>query len=336
MKQITALTILIFAGFISVAQNAGMITGKITEDDNKPVVSATVTLLKAIDSSLIKTAITNNNGIFVMPLINAGVYIISVTSTGHIKNSSEKFRVIGGEQYTLSPLILLKGITSLSGITVEAKKPMIEVKADRIVFNVENSINATGSNAFELLQKSPGVSVDKDDNISMQGKNGVKIYIDGKPTQINGADLAAFLRSLNSADIESIEMLTNPSAKYDAAGNAGIINIRLIKNKNYGANGSVSSGIAFGHTPKYDNSLSLNYRNKKINIFSNYSNYYGTRQNIFNFYRMQNDTIYDQHSINTNHNKINNIKAGMDYYLNTKNVFRCDGYSKFHKQYFKH
>ena len=197
---------------------------------------------------------------------------------------------------------------------------MIEVRADKTVFNVENSINATGSNAFELLQKSPGVSVDKDDNISMQGKNGVKIYIDGKPTQMGGADLAAYLRSVNSADIESIEMITNPSAKYDASGNAGIINIRLIKNKNYGANGNISTGVAFGHTPKYNNSLSLNYRNKKINIFSNYSNNFGKRRNILDLYRVQADTIYDQHSINTNDNKTHNIKAGVDYYLNTKNV----------------
>ncbi len=197
---------------------------------------------------------------------------------------------------------------------------MIEVKADKTVFNVENSINATGSNAFELLQKSPGVTTDKDDNISMQGKNGVKIYIDGKPTQMGGADLAAYLRSINSADIESIEMITNPSAKYDASGNAGIINIRLKKNKNYGANGNIASGVAFGHTPKYNNSLSLNYRNKKINIFSNYSNNYGHYRNIFNLYRVQNDSTYDQHSINLNNNKSNNVKAGIDYYINSKNI----------------
>jgi iron complex outermembrane receptor protein len=115
-------------------------------------------------------------------------------------------------------------------------------------------------------------------------------------------------------------MITNPSAKYDAAGNAGIINIRLKKNKNYGANGNVSSGINFGHTAKYNNSLSLNYRNKKISLFSNYSNDFGRNRNIFNLYRVQNDTTYDQHSYNINNNNTNNIKAGIDYSLSSKNT----------------
>jgi hypothetical protein len=282
--------------------------------------SATVSLLKAKDSSLAKTAVTNTSGVFKMLSVKPGSYFLSATSVGHKKNSSAKFDIAEGQEFTSSPLILSQGITSLSAVTVQAKKPMIEVRADKTVFNVENSINATGSNAFELLQKSPGVSVDKDDNISMQGKNGVKIYIDGKPTQMAGADLAAYLRSVNSADIESIEMITNPSAKYDASGNAGIINIRLIKNKNYGANGNISSGVGFGHTPKYNNSLSLNYRNKKINVFSNYSNSFGRSRFNFNLYRVQNDSTYDQHSINNNHNQTHNIKAGADYYLNTKNV----------------
>ncbi len=106
---------------------------------------------------------------------------------------------------------------------------MIEVTADKTIFNVEGSINATGSNAFELLLKSPGVTIDKDDNISLKGKNGVRIYIDGKPSQTGGKDLSEFLRSMNSADLEAIEMISNPSAKYDASGNAGIINLRLKK-----------------------------------------------------------------------------------------------------------
>lgn len=320
MRKFTTVILFIVPGFFSVAQTPAQITGKITDENNKSLSVATVTLLTAKDSSLVKTAVTNNSGIFQMLSVKPGRYFFSATSVGHIKNSSVKFDIAEGQEYTSIPLILSQRTTSLSTVTVQAKKPMIEVKADKTVFNVENSINATGSNAFELLQKSPGVSVDKDDNISMQGKNGVKIYIDGKPTQMGGADLAAYLRSINSADIESIEMITNPSAKYDASGNAGIINIRLKKNKNYGANGNISSGVAFGHTPKYNNSVSLNYRSKKINIFSNYSNNFGKSRNILNLYRVQNDSTYNQHSITTNDNKTNNVKAGIDYYINSKNI----------------
>ena len=113
--------------------------------------------------------------------------------------------------------------------------------------------------------------LDKDDNISLAGKNGVQVYIDGKPSPLSGADLAAYLKSLQSAQIEAIEIITNPSAKYDAAGNAGIINIRLKKNKSFGTNGSVNAGYNIGIYPKYNGGLSLNHRNKKINVFGNYN-----------------------------------------------------------------
>ncbi|KAA9041891.1 TonB-dependent receptor [Ginsengibacter hankyongi] len=320
MKLITTLIILVFSAQGLLAQNNTQVSGKIAGENNSPLSSATVVLLKAKDSSLIKSAVTNSSGIFKMISLKPGSYFISATSVGYEKNSSPIFTITDGQDFN-SPTVTLTRISkALSGVTIQAKKPMIEVRADKTVFNVENSINATGSNAFELLQKSPGVTTDKDDNISMQGKNGVKIYIDGKPSQMSGADLAAYLRSVNSADIESIEMITNPSAKYDASGNAGIINIRLKKNKNYGANGNFATGVTFGHTPKYNNSLSLNYRNKKINIFSNYSNNYGHYRNIFNLYRVQNDSTYDQHSINLNNNKSNNVKAGIDYSINTKNI----------------
>ncbi len=321
MKLLSTLALFILSITFSFAQNKyANITGKITETNGKPLTSATVSLHKSTDSTLVKTAITNSNGVFNMMSIKPGTYFTSATSVGFAKNSSATFSVAEGQDFTASALALSQGAKSLAEVSVTGKKPMIEVKADKTIFNVENSINATGSNAFELLQKSPGVSVDKDDNISMQGKNGIKIYVDGKPTQMSGADLAAYLRSVNSADIEAIEMITNPSAKYEASGNAGIINIRLKKNKNYGANGNISTGVAFGHTAKFNNSLNLNYRNKKVNLFGNYSNNFGKFQNTFNLYRVQNDSTYDQHSINISDNKTHNVKAGMDYFLNEKNT----------------
>ena len=162
---------------------------------------------------------------------------------------------------------------------------MIEVTAGKTVFNVENSINATGSNAFELLQKSPGVVTDKDDNITLKGKNGVHIYIDGRQTQMSNDDLPTYLRSINSADIQSIEIISNPSAQYDASGNAGIINIKLKKNKKAGFNGSVSMGLNYGKSFKTPEAFSFNYRDKKINLFSNYSVSWGNRQSNLFLYR---------------------------------------------------
>lgn len=321
MKLISTLLLLTAFGTFSFAQQKGAdISGKIIENTEKPLPQATVMLLKAKDSSLVKTAITNAAGVYKMINIMPGSYFLSATSVGHKKNSGASFTLAEGQELTPPSLILSQSSTSLAEVSVQAKKPMIEVRADKTVFNVESSINAVGSNAFELLQKSPGVSIDKDDNISMQGKNGVKIYIDGKPTQMGGTDLAAYLRSINSADIESIEMVTNPSAKYDASGNAGIINVRLKKNKNYGANGNFSTGIGVGHTVKNNNSLSLNYRNKKVNLFSNYSNNFGTSRFNINLFRVQNDTTYDQKNVMDNNGKTHNVKAGMDYFLDAKNT----------------
>ena len=128
---------------------------------------------------------------------------------------------------------------------------MIEVRADKTIVNVEGTINAVGNDALELLRKSPGVMVDKDDNISLAGKNGVQVYIDGKPSPFPVPTWPTYLKSLQSAQIEAIEIITNPSAKYEAAGNAGIINIRLKKNKAFGTNGSVNAGYVQGTYAKY-------------------------------------------------------------------------------------
>ena len=164
---------------------------------------------------------------------------------------------------------------------------MIEVRADKTVFNVEASINATGSNALELLQKSPGIQVDNNENISMKGKSGVRGYVDGRMMQLDTKDLAAYLKSINSSDMEAIEMISNPSAKYDASGNAGIINIRLKKNKKFGTNGSANVGFIQGVKPKGNGSVNLNYRNKKVNLFSNVGGFLGDNQNSLNLYRIQ-------------------------------------------------
>jgi len=199
---------------------------------------------------------------------------------------------------------------------------MVEVKADRTILNVEGTINATGSDALELLRKAPGVTVDKDDNLSLSGKNGVQVYIDGKQTPLTGADLANYLKSLQSSQIESFEIITNPSAKYEAAGNAGIINIRLKKNKAYGFNGSVYAGWNIATYPKYNTGASLNYRYKKINVFGSFNYNKNKNENIFNLYRTTSaDSSFDQHSVMTNRNENKGFKAGIDYYATRKSTF---------------
>jgi iron complex outermembrane recepter protein len=322
MRKLILSGIAFFAISISsFAQSKSTISGSVQDNAGKPLSGITVTLLKQKDSSLVKTSITEQSGLYEIANAPAGKFLLGYQSLNTEKKYSAVFEIVDGKDFASPAITLNHSTNKLADVTVVSRKPMIEVKADKTIFNVENSINSTGSNALELLQKSPGVQVDNNENIKMKGKSGVKIYIDGKMSQLNGQDLAAFLKSINSSDIEAIEMISNPSAKYDASGNAGIINLRLKKNKKFGTNGSVNAGYVQGQTPKGSAGFNLNYRDKKVNLFSNVSGNMGNYENGLDLYRIQKDTIYDQHSVNGNNNKNFNIKAGADLFADSKNTF---------------
>jgi hypothetical protein len=182
------LTILIFS-FLSVySLKAQVIGGKILNEQKEPVANATVSLLKQKDSSLLRTSISNAEGAFSFNYNDTNNLLLKITVTGY----QPKMLAVGNG--TVPAITLARKNAQLNEVVVTAKKPIIEVKPDKMVFNVEASINATGSNALELLQKSPGVIVDKDDNIILSGKNGVRIYIDGKPSPLSMKDVAAQLK----------------------------------------------------------------------------------------------------------------------------------------------
>jgi len=213
-----------------------------------------------------------------------------------------------------------KKADSLKAITVNGRKPPVEVKADRTIVNVEGTINSVGQDALELLRKSPGVMVDKDNNISLSGKNGVKLYVDGRQVPLNGSDLADYLKTLQSSQIESIELISNPSAKYDASGNAGIINIRLKRNRSFGNNGSITGGYHAGTHSNYNGGISLNHRDAHFNWFGNYDYNNTVNATNINLYRIQLDTLFDQHSAITPHISSHTFKTGLDYYWDKYNT----------------
>jgi len=319
MRKLFTVTLLLLSFFFekAAAQNNQLLTGTVTDPSSKPLRAVTVSLLSAKDSSLLRTSITDNDGKYELQSPDSS-YVLLFSMTGFSDKYSRVYAL--GEKPEASTSLQISG-KSLETVTVTSKKPMIEIKADKTIFNVENSINATGSNALELLQKSPGVRVDNNENISMKGKNGVKIYIDGKMSQLDAKDLAAYLKGINSNDVEAIEMISNPSAKYDASGNAGIINIRLKKNKKYGTNGSVNAGLVQGVTPKGNGSINLNFRDKKVNVFGNAGIYIGDYHNTQDIYRIQNDSIYDQKSNSISSNKNYSGKAGADFFIDKRNTF---------------
>jgi len=316
-KIITLIAILITTLSHSWAQK---ITGIVKDEQDKSVSGASVSLKRAKDSSLVKLGVSNTTGNYEFVNIPSGKYFVSVSHVGKMTQNSAVIEVSGNGDIAVPGITLGKVPANLKTVVVASKKPMIEVKADKTILNVEGSINAVGQDALELLRKAPGVLLDKDDNISLSGKNGVQVYIDGKPTPLSGADLTAYLKTVQSSQIESVEIITNPSAKYEAAGNAGIINIKLKKNKSYGANGSVNAGYAVGIYPKYNGGASLNYRNKKVNIFSTYNYNRNRSENNFNLYRDVADTVFDQHSKMNNFNESHGFKAGLDYFASNRST----------------
>lgn len=315
-------TLFVASAIMVATASAQKISGTVKDDQGKELAKTTVTLLKSADSSSVKFTASGNDGKFTIETAGPGKYIVNVTHVGYLPVYSKPFEVTASSDVSLEDMIMVKMDKALQTVTVSSKKPMVEVKADRMILNVEGTINAVGNDALELLRKSPGVTVDKDDNISLSGKNGVQIYIDGKPSPLSGTDLANYLKSLQSAQIESIELITNPSAKYEAAGNAGIINIRLKKNKAFGFNGSVNAGYNIGVYSKYNGGLALNYRYKKVNIFGNYNYSRNKNESKFNLYRTTSaDSSFDQKSVNVNENKNHGFKAGIDYYATSRSTF---------------
>jgi hypothetical protein len=191
--------------------------------------------------------------------------------------------------------------------------------------NVDAAVTNVGASALEVLEKSPGVSVDKDGNISLKGKQGVQIYIDGKPSYVSGADLVNLLKNMNAAQLDQIEIMTNPPAKYDAAGNSGIINIKTKKNKAKGFNGSATAGFSQGSYWRANGNLNLNYRNGRYNAFFNYSynkNNSFQELTIHRTYKKDDlktvDAMFDQVAFMPSTNTGNNLKFGMDYFLTKK------------------
>lgn len=313
------------------ALKAQTISGVVNDATGKPAIFASVALYNAKDTTLVKGAATDEQGKFELTNMTSGKYFITASFVG-FNNVNSKVFEYDGKNLSVQPIALKKSENNLKEVTVTSTKPLIEVKADKLIVNVEGSINSTGYNALELLQKSPGVQVDKDDNVLVQGKQGVKIYIDGRPSPLAGRDLAATLKSMNSSDIEAIEIITNPSAKYDAAGNVGIINIRLKKNKKVGTNGNVSISPTFGITPKINLGGSLNYRDKKWNLFGNYSFEQGIWHNMRHDDKSINNTTFSTLTTGRWMDTVQNYKVGADYFIDSKNTvgFVFNGSRSFH------
>ena len=331
MKKMTTYLTALFltiASLRGLAQTpAGTISGGVGDEGRKPIEAATISLLNSKDSSRIRSTVTDKAGHFTFDKVREGKYLVSASTVGHATAYSSAFELSpASPTVTVTPLVLSTATRSLQEVAVVGKKPFIEQKADRMVVNVDASPSNAGSTAMDVLERSPGITIDKDDNISLKGKQGVTVMIDNKPTYLSAAQLASYLKSLPASALDQIEIMTNPSSKYDASGTSGIINIKTKKNKTKGFNGSVTLTHTQGVYPKPSGSLNLNYRNGKTNFFLNggYSRWEGYQSlDIGRTYldpgpdRVVN-SIFTQNTAMHFKNPEMNLKFGMDYYLSNK------------------
>ncbi len=326
MNKLFSLLAAMTISISSIAQTGGKISGSIKDGGNQKIIdAASVSLLRAKDSSLVKIAVADKEGNFSFENVKEGKYLVLASSVGHSKSYSAAFTITTDQPTAqVGVLQLIPADKNLKEVTVTSKKPFIERKLDKTILNVDALISNTGSTALEVLEKAPGVTVDKDGNISLKGKSGVMIMVDGKQTYLSGPELTNMLRNMSSNQLEQIEIMTNPSAKYDASGRSGIINIKTKKNKQIGFNGSVSTAYTQGTYSRTSNSLNLNYKKGKVNLFSTLSGNYRNNFQELEIYRRYTNpdkttkAVFEQNSFRTRHNGNYNAKIGADFYLSKK------------------
>ncbi|WP_338814694.1 TonB-dependent receptor [Bernardetia sp. Wsw4-3y2] len=321
--KLSLLVLLFLSSFSAFAQtNSHSITGTAESDNGEAVSFAAVGLMNVSDSSLAKASVADADGNFRFVDVRNGDYFVIVTSVGYQKFTSNTISVTENSSKEINVnKFVIQSNNVLDAVEITAKKPMVEVLADKTVFNVEGTIAASGSSGLEVLRKAPGVILDNNNGIIVEGKSGIQVYIDGKRSVLQGEDLTNYLNTLQASDIESIEIITQPSSKYDAAGSAGILNIKLKKNKNFGTNGTVSLGYSVWDNQRYNSSLSLNNRTKKTNTFLTYSNRFGETGRFLNLYRTQNNLIFDARSEGIIDESSHNIKLGTDIFASSKSTF---------------
>lgn len=281
---------------------------------------ATVLLKKASDSTLVKGMITDENGELSTSKLPLGKFTLTFQSTGFISLKMNLEEIHAESKIDLGTIIVSPISTELAEVKVMATKPFIEKKLDKTIVNVENSAMAAGNTTMEVLERSPGVIVDKDGNISLRGKSGARIMIDGKISYLTGADLANYLKNLPADQISQLEIMANPSSQYDAAGTGGIINIKLKKNANIGLNGSANGTLAQGIYLRESMGMNLNYRKNGWNWFGNGSFVDITkleRNHLTRNFKAQNE-VWENGFAFKNENQATQLKGGVDWYYSKK------------------
>jgi len=316
VKLFIVIIFLLFTTHVIAQETNNSIIGKVVNETEEPISDATVLLIEKTDKVIFRTT-TAAKGTFKLSAQLTGKYHVKVSHTGYQTYTSALF---DSSIIDLGKIILSADAKVLNEVLVQSKQNPIEMDANSLIFNVSKTISAQGTNALEVLRKAPGVFVDNDNTISLNGKAGAMILLDGKQTYLSSKEIADLLKSMPSSNLKSIEIINNPSAKYDAAGTAGIINIRTVKSQVKGFNGNLTTGLIYGVTVKQSEDLSFNYRKNDFNIYGSYNHFIGNYKYLYGSNRLQNGENYISDTDDTDKRKKMGSRLGMDYNLNAKNT----------------
>ncbi|MGV3529612.1 MAG: outer membrane beta-barrel protein [Flavisolibacter sp.] len=320
MKKIIALFVLNIMIIQVQAQNASELRVKVVNAQQQPIENATVELVNAATATLMKIQLTDSTGEAVFEKLEQDEYYLRISHSGYRGDSTD--RVMPGAP--LAAIVLQANTGNIEAVTVTARKSYLKMEAGKTIVNLDALVSNAGTTALEALEKMPGVLVDKDGNISFKGRQGVLVLIDGKPTQLDNAQLASLLGGMSSSQINEVELMQQPPARYDAAGNAGVINIKMKKNLQRGFNGSITSAYTQGVYSKTNHAFQLNYRNGKWNLFANYSNNIGEQFMKIYAHRTYFDidgaaiNILEQQGNFKGRRNVHNVRTGADFALSSK------------------
>jgi len=296
--------------------NNGTLKGKIIDAKTlEPIEFATIAIQSLSKPSIRKGCISNEKGVFILKNIPAGIYKIIFKYIGYNQQTIDSVVILANQEYKTATIKLLSSQKKINEVTIEGQQAAFRSNIDKKIFDVDKNITNAGQSMLEVLKNVPSVSVDIDGNVSLRGSENVTILIDGKPSSLTGSSRKAILEQIPASSIQSIEIITNPSAKYDPDGMAGILNVILKKKTMNGLNGIVS--VSAGSGNKYNGSTTLNYRNRKINVFGNYTYKNNQRKNSGETYRenlFTDTTFYFNQTNQSQKNDIGNTgKIGLDY-----------------------
>ena len=301
------------------------VQGRVVDVQGEPLAFANILLLTAADSALVKGDISGEDGTFVFTGIPADDYRLMLSMVGYAELYSDALTLSTDQHLSLAPFTLLENVAQLAAVTVTARKPLYEQKIDRLTINVENSITAAGATALDVLERSPGVVVNRQNNsIALAGKNGVIVMINGRINRMPLEAVVQLLAGMPSANIEKIELITTPPANFDAEGNAGYINIVMKQSNDVGLNGGYTFAGGIGRGSTASTGINFNYRKNKLNIYGDYSFGRQAQDQLFLFDRqvllngntLRTDTRSERDPVQRNHN----VSLGLDWALSKKTV----------------